>query len=100
MATNDNAKEIARAFELIFEACGNIKDHDACDDCPLHYLCLEDPEVSVIDLGDLISATSWDEFLTCSERAEYSKAKCAAQYADFKRKYDLEERMIDDEYGG
>lgn len=95
-----DGKEIARAFELIFEACGEIKDHDACDDCPLHYVCLEDSEVSVIDLGDLISATVWDEFLDHAQRAEYSKEIRDAQYADFKRKYDIEERMIDDEYGG
>lgn len=91
-----DAREISKAFDLIFEACGNIKDHSACEECPLHSLCLEDPEVSVIDLGDLVSASSWDEFLNYADNVTFPKEDLDAQYADFKRKLDIEERMLDE----
>ena len=95
-----DAREISRAFDLIFEACNNIKDHDACENCPLNCLCLDDPEVSVLDLGDLVSASSWDDFLEYADNVTFSEDDMIAQYADAKRKADIEERMIDDEYRG
>ena len=91
-----DAREISRACDLIFVACNNIKDHDACENCPLNCLCLDDPEVSVLDLGDLVSASSWDEFIDYADNVEFSKEDLDAQYADFKRKLDIEERMIDE----
>lgn len=91
-----DAREIARAFDLIFEACNNIKDHDACEECTLRHLCLEDPEVSVLDLGDLISASTWDEFINYADNVTFSKEDLDAQYADFMRKYEIEERMLDE----
>lgn len=94
------SKEIARAFDVLFEACENIKDHDGCDECPLRYMCLEDSEESVIGYADLMSASSWDEFLEYADNVTFSEDDMVAQYADAKRKADLEERMIDDEYRG
>ena len=91
-----DAREIAKAFDLIFEACNNIKDHDACEECTLRYLCLDDPEVSVLDLGDLVGASTWDEFLNYADNVTFSKEDLDAQYADFKRKLDIEERMLDE----
>ena len=91
-----DAREIERAFSLIFEACENIKDHEACEECPLRNLCLDDPEVSVLDLGDLVSASSWDEFINYADNVEFSQEDLDAQYADFKRKLDIEERMLDE----
>lgn len=91
-----DAREIAKAFDLIFEACNDIKDHDACEECPLRNLCLDDPEVSVLDLGDLVSASSWDEFINYADNVEFSQEDLDAQYADFKRKLDIEERMLDE----
>ena len=73
-----DAREISSAFDLIFEACNNVKDHDACEGCPLSSLCLDDPEVSVLDLGDLVSASSWDEFLSYADNATFSKADLAS----------------------
>lgn len=87
-----DAREISKAFDLIFEACNNIKDHDACGECVLKGLCLDDPEVSILDLGDLVSASSWDEFLNYADNVTFSKEDLDAQYADFKRKLDAEER--------
>ncbi len=87
-----DAREISKAFDLIFEACNNIKDHDACEECILRNLCLDDPEVSILDLGDLVSASSWEEFLNYADNVTFSKEDLDAQYADFKRKLDAEER--------
>ena len=91
-----DAREICRAFEVVFEACENIKDHDACEDCTLSHLCLEDPEVSVLDLGDLMTANLWDEFLNYADNVTFSKPDLDAQNADFRRKLGIEERMLDE----
>ena len=68
----EDAKTIEEAFEIILYACENIKDFEQCHDCPMHHLCLDDPETSVLDLGDLISKDSWAEFLEYSESATWS----------------------------
>ena len=90
-----DAREIAKAFDLIFEACNEIKEHEACEDCPLSFLCLEDPEVSVLDLGDLISASSWSEFLTYADNAEFSEEQRKAQYEEFRREMARDDALLD-----
>ena len=92
-----DTKEIARAFDLIGTACAEIKDHDGCGECPLKYLCIE--EVAAIELTDLVNARTWGEFLTYADKVEFQDEDLDAQYADFMRKYEQEERMID-EYKG
>ena len=91
-------KEITKAIEAVISACSKIEEHSACDDCPLHYLCLD--ETPVVEISDLVSSSLWDEFMEYASNADYSEEDAKAQHADFKRKYDIEERMIDDEYGG
>ena len=91
-----DAKAIAEAFEAILYACEEIKGYNACRDCTLRHLCLEDPETSVLDLGDLISKDTWEEFLEYAyDEATWSDEDLEAQHADFLRKYEAEERMID-----
>lgn len=90
-----DAREIAKAFDLIFEACNNIKDHEACDNCPLSCLCLDDPEVSVLDLGDLMSATSWDEFINYADNVEFSEEQRRVQYEDFRRDMARDDALLD-----
>ena len=90
-----DAREISRAFDLIFEACNNIKDHDACEDCPLSFLCLDDPEVSVLDLGDLVSASSWDEFIKYADNVEFSEEQRRVQYEDFRRDMARDDALLD-----
>lgn len=92
-----DAKEIAKAFDLIGTACAEIKDRDRCDDCPLRHICLE--EASAIEFADFINAGTWDEFLTYADRVEFQDEDLQAQHADFMRKYEEEERLID-EYCG
>lgn len=95
----EEAKLIAEAFEILAEACYNIKDYEQCNECPMRYMCLEETEESIIDISDLKTASSWQEFLEYSDNAEFSKADRDAQYADFMRKYEKEERLLD-EYDG
>lgn len=90
-----DAKEISRAFSLIFEACNNIKDREACDGCPLSFLCLDDPEVSVLDLGDLMSASSWDEFLQYADNVEFSEEQRRVQYDEFRREMARDDALLD-----
>lgn len=93
-----DAKDIAKAFDLINTACSEIKDYDRCEDCPLRYLCLEDE--AAIEFADPVSASTWDEFLNFADNVEFRDADRKAQQADFWRKYEEEERLIDDEYSG
>lgn len=92
-----DAKEIAKAFDLIATACAEIKDHNRCEDCPLKYICLE--EETTIEISDFISAGTWDEFLMFADKVEFGDEDLAAQHADFTRKYEEEERLIDEYYG-
>lgn len=95
-----DAREISKAFDLIFEACNNIKDHEVCEECPLRNLCLEDPEVSVLDLGELVSASSWDEFLRYADNAEYSEEQRRVQYEEFLRDMAKDDALLDSWDGG
>lgn len=78
----EESKTIEEAFEIILYACENIKDYEQCHNCPLRYMCLEDSETSVLDLGDLISKDSWAEFLEYSEAATLSEGALYAQHID------------------
>ena len=93
-----DAKNIAQAFDLINTACAEIEEHDRCEDCPFRYMCLA--EENVIEFADLVSASTWDEFLEFADHVEFTDADLEAQHADFLRKYEEEERLINDEYGG
>lgn len=91
----EEAKAIYEAFEILLNACENIKEYDQCGECPMRYMCIEETDESLATIAELKSPSSWQEFLEYSENAEFSKADRDAQYADFMRKYELEERMID-----
>ena len=91
----EEAKLIEEAFEILADACYNIKDYDQCDDCPMRYMCLDETEESVITMADLKGVSAWREFLEYSHKADFSKADKDAQYADFLRDCEKDERMLD-----
>ena len=91
-----DAMEISKAFDLVFEACYNIREYEACEECPLKYRCLEDPEVSVLDYGDTMTPSSWEEFLRYSDHATFSDEELEAQHADFERQMIVDEKTIDE----
>lgn len=91
-----DAREISRSIDLMFEACENIRDHDRCDECPIKYICLQDPEVSFMDIVDSSHDAMWDELLNYADTVAFRKADLDAQNADFMRKLAIEERMLDE----
>ena len=91
-----DAKEISRGIDTLFEACENVRDHDGCAECPITFMCLNDPEVCFMDIVDSSSAATWDEFYNYADNVTFSEEDLDAQYADFKRKLDIEERMLDE----
>ena len=90
-----SAKEISEAFEFVSDVCYSIKEVDGCDECPMMHLCLESGEESVIGIADLVSVSAWQEFIDYEDEAKsnFSIANAADNYADWQRKFDIEERM-------
>lgn len=86
-----DANETSRCIDLMFEACENIRDHSGCAECPLRNTCLNDPDVSFMDLFETSYPNLWDEYYTYADNVTFPKEDLDAQYADFKRKLDIEE---------
>ena len=95
-----DARETSRVIDLMFEACEDIRDKDGCSECPLRSACLNDPEICFMDIFESSYPNIWDDFYNYADNLEYPKADLDAQNADFLRKLEIEERMLDDEYGG
>lgn len=91
----EEAKQIVEAFEMLSEACENIKGYEQCENCPLQSTCLEDTDEPPRELFE-VGKYKITEFLEYSEKAEISEADRKAAYADFMRKYEQEERWIED----
>ena len=91
------ASKIVSIFEGLATVCEGIKEFGACSECPLKYICLDD--TSTLDLADLLSEATWSEFLEYAKESHISDADAEADYADRARKADMEEAMIDEEYG-
>lgn len=91
----EDARTIAEAFDILLDACENIKSYERCDECPMRYMCLDATDESVVSIADLMSDLSWREFLEYSAKADFSDADYDAQHADFMRKYEIEERGLD-----
>ena len=65
-----DAKEVESAFDLVSTACWNIKEADQCWKCPMRYQCLDGTygTTSVVDIADLTSKFTWDEFLEYADK--------------------------------
>ena len=90
-----DAREVSKAIDILFEACENIRDHDRCDECPINDICLQDPEVSFMDLFEFSHAALWDEYINYADNVTFRKEDLDAQDADFRRKLDIEERGME-----
>ena len=91
-----DARETSRVIDLMFEACENIRDHDGCAECPIRSVCLNDPEITFMDIFDSSYAAMWDEYYNYADTVTFPKSELDAQFADFMRKYEAEERMLDE----
>lgn len=96
-------QRIQEAMNLLALACDNINEGGACEKCPLHSdKCLDD--MAVKDFAEEMTAKSLEEFLGFADDVqEYleeleinSEENQRALHADFQRKYEAEERMIDE----
>lgn len=96
-------KRIQEAMNLLVVACDNIIEGSACEKCPLYSdKCLDD--MAVKDFAEEMTTKSLEEFLGFADDVqEYleeleinSEENQRALHADFQRKYEAEERMIDE----
>jgi hypothetical protein len=88
------AREISKAFDLLFEACTNIQDCGGCDVCPVKHMCLDDGETSVVEIAQHASPMTWNELIGLSDDIFRLEDDIAADYADRQRKFEIEEAMI------
>ena len=93
------AHAIVEALNFIYELCDKIQDYDRCDECPLRYMCLDDSETAIVEIYDLISEGSWNDFISYGDNISFRDEDLEAQYADRQRKEDIEGRMIDEQDG-
>ena len=102
---NKDIKMIVGALDLLHAACENIQGLGDCDRCPLNGRsskqrnCLE--ETDVLTLAEDVTASQFENFLGFSDDVEdyMDEQDWEASYADQARKMEIEERMIDEEWG-
>lgn len=80
-----DARMIEQAFSLVAAACERIQDCGKCDECPKKHTCICG-DTNVMDMAELISALSWDEFLEYADHTYPSEDDVIADYADRARK--------------
>lgn len=57
-----DSKTIVKSIEELFDACAFVReDCEACGDCPIYGICLED--TSFVEVADLLSEGSIKDFL-------------------------------------
>ena len=105
MSNKTDAQWIFNALDLAASTCQTIDEANACNACPLYTACID--VNAITDIAFEITAEQWTDFLDFAEdideyledREINSEENQRALYADFQRKYEVEERMIDEEYG-
>ena len=98
---NKDIKMILDALNLLHTACQNIDGLGGCDKCPIKPNCLEGTDVMTV--AEEVTAGQFEKFLGFSDDVEdymsMTEQDWEASYADQARKMDIEERMIDEEWG-
>lgn len=102
--TND-VRMIMGALDLMHSACEKIHEYGDCAKCPIRAYCFED--TSPLDIAENVTAGQFEEFLGLADDVQEwledqeinSEENQKALYADWQRKYEAEERMIDEEWG-
>lgn len=104
MSNKADAQWLANALDLAAAACKTIEDCSACRGCPLYSACIDVNCITAI--AEEVTPEKWKDFLdyaedvvNCTDDDDYySEENQRALYADFQRKYEAEERMIEEEY--
>ena len=94
--------EFGEALDKLYQACDSIRYADECDNCPLEYKC-----IAVNTFWTVAREVPFEIFEEMLDYAEDCRDTTDerdieneyALYADAQCKADLEERMIDEEYG-
>ena len=96
---NKDIRMILGALDLLHTACEEISSLNGCERCPIRGDCLE--ECDVLDLAEELSVGELEEFLAFSDDIQDYKSEqdWEALYADEARKMEIEERMIEEEWG-
>lgn len=95
-----DGNEIMMALEELLKACTEIAESCNCSKCPCFHECINDTVVA-----DFFENASVDKINSMLDLAYYGTHFTEDEYdpdaddADFRRKYEAEERMIDEEYG-
>ena len=90
-----DARETSRCIDLMFESCENIRDHEGCAECPLRNMCLEDPEISFMDIFENASPNLWDEFYNYADNVEFSEEMRRVQWEEFRREMARDDALLD-----
>lgn len=90
-----DARETSRCIDLMFESCENIRDHEGCADCPLRNMCLDDPEVSFMDIFENSYPSLWDEYYNYADHVEFSETERRVQWDEFRREMARDDALLD-----
>lgn len=102
MNNKADAQWLANALDLAAATCQTIEEAGACRGCPLFSACIDANNLT--DIVYVVTADQWKDFLDYAEDVEDyideyidSRENHRALYADFQRKYEVEEKIIDEE---
>ena len=96
---NKDVKAIQDAMDLVLTACDNIIGKERCSDCPIFGTCIM--QETFEEVAAEVSASAWFNFLNLSDEClnYISDEDAEALHWDDVRKAEIEERMIDEEWG-
>lgn len=99
MSNKTDAQWILNALDLAADTCQTIQENGGCDRCPLYTTCLD--ENNFLDVAYAFNVDHWRDFLGFADdiNGYISNEDAEALYWDDRRKMEIEERMIDEEYG-
>ena len=93
--------EFGDALDRLYEACDTINKAEACEECPLGCKCIVTN--TFYTLAKEVPFEMFEEMLSyaedCSDMTERDPDNERALYEDRQRQIDIEERMIDAEWG-
>ena len=103
MNNKADAQWLANALDLAAATCQTIDEAGACRGCPLYSACIDANNLT--DIAFEVTAAQWHDFLDFAEDVDDyladqeidSEENQRALYADFRRKYEVEEAIIDKE---
>ena len=99
MTLSKDVQMIFGALDLLHASCERISGLGGCDRCPIKPNCLEITDA--LTLAEDVTVRQFDQFLSLSSDMDnyMDEQDWIASEADQARKMEIEERMIDEEWG-